>query len=773
MTSSGRMDPAAAHSAEHPNVNSAEALHFLLAKTPAVVYRCGPGPDYPTAFMSQSIESRFGFSPQEFLEDAHFLEKNIHPDDLPNFQSQMRNLEQQGTICCEYRLRKKNGPYVWVHDDFSLILDANGQITGLIGTLFDINDRIRAEQAFAESQERLALALDGARLGLWDHHFPSGRVIRSENWATMLGYSLDEIDNMANIWKSLIHPDDLDAVEKTAFEHESGQIPEFLVEHRMRTKTGEWKWILNWGRILERDENGDPIRAAGVHLDISDRKEAELRLRESEARVRAIFESAQDSIFVKDPDLRYVSVNPALEKLFGLTEDDIIGLTDEELFGPEVAAQHRDEDVRVLAGEVLNMQGTKKIQGRARTFDVIKAPLRDVESNVIGLCGIARDVTETKRLQEFAVRAQRLETAGRVAGQVAHDFNNLLGPLTAFPELIKNMLPPGHPALDLIDLIENSAHQMAEINQQLLTLGRRGHYSQESLDLNQSVRDCLGQIIPMPDTVIVETDLAKNLLRINGGASQIARALSNLVANACDEMADFGTLSIRTENIYVDETCGEGKHIPKGEYVKLTLTDTGGGMSRATMARMFEPFFTTKTTDRKRGSGLGLSVVHAVVEDHLGYIDCDSVEGQGTSFSLYFPATRDATEPTSAETVGGDESILVVDDDYIQREVSRTLLETLGYQVNAVASGELALAAVRDGHPNLVILDMIMPGGIDGTETLRKLREIDPTQRAIVVSGFAESERVDEALDLGAGAFLRKPLTLSAIARAVRTELDR
>jgi len=268
--------------------------------------------------------------------------------------------------------------------------------------------------------------------------------------------------------------------------------------------------------------------------------------------------------------------------------------------------------------------------------------------------------------------------------------------------------------------------------------------------------------------------LEGELLNIKGGRAQLYRALFNLANNARDAMHDKGTLVLKTENYYVEQRAVKYNRIPQGEYVKVTVTDTGCGIPPEHISRIFDPFFTLKTTDKKRGSGLGLSVVDAVVKDHKGYIDIESEVGQGTSFYVYFPITREIPTPVAANNiVGGTESILVVDDDPVQREVTKNLLERLGYRVTTVESGEKAVSVFKSSTFDLMILDMIMLPGIDGVETLRRVRQISPTQKSLLVSGFSESQRVNEALKMGAGGYIRKPLDLKVIATAVRQELGR
>jgi CheY-like chemotaxis protein len=284
----------------------------------------------------------------------------------------------------------------------------------------------------------------------------------------------------------------------------------------------------------------------------------------------------------------------------------------------------------------------------------------------------------------------------------------------------------------------------------------------------------LRQVRNCPEPVEVKTEFAEDLLNVKAGAAQISRLVFNLINNGLDAMDGGGTLKIRTENWYADHLSGNFAQVPQGEYVKLTISDTGCGIEREHLDHIFEPFFTTKTTDRRRGSGLGLSVVHAVVQDHDGFIDISSRPSQGTSVYVYLPITRESARVDAPDELrGGSESVLVVDDDPVQCDVSKSLLTRLGYRVSTVNSGEEAVKYLESEPCDLLILDMIMPGGMDGADTLEAALAVNPAQRAVIVSGFAESERVLRAEELGAGAFLKKPLTRSILARAVRAELDR
>jgi PAS domain S-box-containing protein len=547
-------------------------------------------------------------------------------------------------------------------------------------------------------------------------------------------------------------------------------------------ETGEMQWLLINTEPLMDPVTGEVREVMATFSDITELKLAQAELTNERERLGITLRSIGDGVIATDAQGRITMINEVASDLTGFDEESAIGRPLEEVF--RIINENTRETVESPVHKVMR---TGRIVGLANSTLLINrdgrelviadsgAPIRNEQGEIVGVVLVFRDVTEKRRLQDFTVRAQRLETAGRIAGQVAHDFNNLLAPLMAYPPFIREAVPDNVEVSDYIDKIEKAAEQMAEINQQLLTLGRRGHYAVENLNLNDVVRQVIKQFQPAPETLNFDISLASDLMPVRGGSSQLYRVIANLVTNATDAMQGVGRLTLRTENFYLDESAGRYGHIPKGEYVKLSVIDTGSGIPHVILNKIFEPFFTTKTSDRRRGSGLGLSVVHSVVEDHGGYVDFDSTMGKGTQFYIYLPVSRESlpSESTSEQITGGNELVLVVDDDWTQRDVTVTLLEKLGYRASSVESGEKAVELLKDRPHDLIILDMIMPGGMDGAETFEHIRQMYPDQKAVIISGYAENDRVRRALDLGCGAFVRKPITLKSVALAVRRELDR
>ncbi len=661
---------------------------------------------------------------------------------------------------------------VWTEQEETLFREVSRRIEDGLSSLMLLRDLQESEELNRAVIEHSPVGVSVRnRFGRLLSFNPSWRKIWNVSETSLADYlgrertqlELDERDDYLGEWR--------EDVRRVYQEGGVFHVPQLRLKHPGAEGP---RWVSQLFYAI-KDSEGAVDRVVILTVDISDRVRSERALRQSENRLTEAQRIAHVGDWLHDVSSDRIAWSEEMFRIVGRQPQPVTQDFVDSVFHPDDLPL-----VREALKEGQSVRNQADFEGRIVRPDgeVRHVLLRwkrnfDDEGNETSRLGTVQDVTERRRLQEAATRAQRLETAGRIAGQVAHDFNNLLGPLTAYPDLIRDLLEPGHPAHELMDAIESAAQQMAAINQQLLTLGRRGHYEQTVVDLNEIVREAAAREIPRPKSLVVELDLAAGLMGIRGGGAQIARAVTNLLANARDAMMDTGVLTLRTENLYVDDVRGHLERVPKGEYVRLTIADTGSGMSAETMSKMFDPFFTTKTSDRRRGSGLGLSVTHAVMEDHRGYIDCESEVGRGTSMCLYFPVTHDhQSPPDTAEVVGGSEKVLVVDDDPIQRSVASRLLARLGYHVQAVESGEQAVKLLGSEAFDLLVLDMVMPGGIDGAETYRRILKGHPTQRAIIVSGYAEGERVDLTLHRGAHTFLKKPLTPTAFAHAVHRALD-
>lgn len=389
---------------------------------------------------------------------------------------------------------------------------------------------------------------------------------------------------------------------------------------------------------------------------------------------------------------------------------------------------------------------------------------------------------ERLKLETQLQRAQKMEAIGTLAGGVAHDLNNILSGLVSYPELLLMELEEDSPLRGPILTIKKSGENAASVVNDLLTLARRGVAVTEVLNLNSIISDYLNspefEKLKLEHSGIrIVTELEENLMNIAGSPIHLTKTVMNLVSNAIEAMTSGGSVIIKTENKYVDKPVGGYDTIAEGDYVVFSVDDSGIGISSEDIERIFEPFYTKKVMGLS-GTGLGMAVVWGTVKDHNGYIDVQSIENQGTTFTIYFPVTRqeapaDVTPFSIDVYKGNGESILVVDDIAQQREIASGILTLLGYKVTSVPSGEHAVSYLEDHRADLLVLDMIMDPGMDGLDTYARALEIRPGQKAIIASGFSETKRVKEAQDLGAGAYVKKPYTIEKLGLAVREELDR
>ncbi|MCE5275930.1 MAG: response regulator [Syntrophaceae bacterium] len=518
------------------------------------------------------------------------------------------------------------------------------------------------------------------------------------------------------------------------------------------------------------------------------------KMQASEEKYRELVESANSIILRIDMQGRITFANLYAQDFYGYAEEVMLG---KNIFGflvPEKDFRGRD-----LSSQVKDFLRDPEIKGARETENILKSGERvwvswsnkiihDPDGVLTEVLCVGNDITarkkaeqEKKQLETQLIRAQKMEAIGALAGGVAHDLNNILSGITSYPELLLMEIPEGSPMRKAILTIKKSGDKAAAIVQDLLTLARRGVNISNVVDPNTIVKDYiespefrkLKEYHPHVEFVM---NLDENLKCILGSEIHLGKTVMNLISNAAEAMSTDGTVTVSTDNRYLEKPLKGYDTVDEGEYAVLSISDTGVGISPEDLKRIFEPFFSKKVMGRS-GTGLGMTVVWSTVKDHNGYIDVESVEGKGSRFDLYFPVTnrlakgKDLHGPIQAYS--GTERVLVVDDAEEQRDITRNLLKKLGYVVEVAGSGEDALAYLSDHKADLVILDMIMDPGMDGLGTYREILEIRPGQKAIIVSGFSESDRVREALRLGAGAYIRKPYALTDLARAVRTELDR
>jgi len=462
----------------------------------------------------------------------------------------------------------------------------------------------------------------------------------------------------------------------------------------------------------------------------------------------------------------------------------ILGVHEEELLSADFMTLFRPEDHRRLA-ECLEMTGSSQQHAALDEAAMVNnklvelkfVPIRDEGQDSIVV--ILSDVTHQKHLEAQLQRAQKMEAVGTLAGGVAHDLNNILSGIVSYPDLLLMQIPEDSDLRDPIMTMRDSGKKAVTIVQDLLTLARRGVAEIEPVNLNEIIEQYLKspecqKLRSYHPLVDMRCRLGADLLNIMGSPVHLSKTVMNLISNAAEAITHEGTITVESHNCYVDRPINGYETVAEGEYICLKISDTGSGMSATDLEHIFEPFYTKKKMGRS-GTGLGMAVVWGTVRDHHGYIDIKSQTGAGTTVTLYFPATRkirDAEEVMPLDDyMGSGELLLVVDDGKEQREITSGMLTALGYTVETVPSGEAAMEFLRQQSVDLIVLDMIMDPGMDGLDTYRKIIESRADQKALIVSGYSETERILEAQKLGAGAFLKKPFTLDKLGQAVKKEL--
>ena len=521
-------------------------------------------------------------------------------------------------------------------------------------------------------------------------------------------------------------------------------------------------------------------------LNVTIRRRAEIALRESEEKYRRIFENSVVGFFQSTLGGRFITVNPAFAKmlLYDSPEDLVASISDiatQYYVNPKDREKYQNIVRKHGKVDGFEIQVQRKDRSIIWVSNATRAYFNE-EGQILHYEGLVNDITDRKQAEkvvlesnEIKARFKKMESLGLLAGGVAHDLNNILSGIVSYPDLLLSDLPKDSSLRKPIETMKNSGERAAAIVQDLLTMARGVATNKEPLNLNTLIREYLDSpefenLKQRNQPIEIEVNLDKNLFSIYGSQIHIRKVVMNLISNAAEAIDIKGKISIFTANCYVDKPFRGYDEFNEGEYIVLSVADNGSGISDDDINRIFEPFYTKKVMGRS-GTGLGLAVVWNIVQDHKGYIDLVN-EKNNTTFSLYFPATRELISESDSQRAieeyqGNEETILIVDDIESQRNIVRSMLKKLGYSPRSVSSGEEAVEYVKQHEVDLIILDMIMDPGINGSVTYERILKIKPRQRAIIASGFAETDEVKRAQQLGAGKYLKKPFTMEQLGLAV------
>jgi len=691
-------------------------------------------------------------------------------------------VQEKGTYSGEVGHITKDGKLFPTLMTSTLLKDAQGNPFGMTGIARDISKHKAAEEALRQSQEKYHLLVENVPSILWKTSEKGITVFISSNIKEIYGYSPKEIYmDSYNSWLKRIHHDDLPEVKKS-FQALFDRGKKFDVAYRIKRKDGEWIWIRDLANVVH-EENGEKY-AYGVFTDITDYKQMEKALRESEEKYRSIFVAESDGIFLIDAEnMEHLDVNDAALELFGYKRDEFLSLRTTDISSEPDKTVKNINSGEIGKGLTVPLRYARKKDGTIFPVEVSASFFKLYGRKTI--CATIRDITKRKRaeeekdrLNEQLRRSQKLVTIGTLAGGIAHDFNNILTPIIGYTDIILDELPKINPIYEDLVAIQQGSIRAKELVQQILTFSRQVEKKREPLQLQMIVMEVVKLLRPsIPSAIEIRQNINSSCRKILADPAQIHQVIMNLCTNALQAMEEKGgVLTIELQGMTVGREMAKfHPNLEENEYIRLSIGDTGIGIDEARIDRIFEPFFTTKAEGK--GTGLGLSVVHGIIRSHGGDILVFSEPQKGTTFHVYLPAIsveKNIDKEKAAAIQGGNESLLLVDDEEMVCRMLQIMLEGLGYSVKKKNSAIEALEIFKKQPDDfdLVITDLTMPD-MTGLELAGELHKIRSKLPIILMTGYnahishnIKKYNVMEAI-------ISKPITKKNLAGVIRTILEK
>jgi PAS domain S-box-containing protein len=763
---------------------------FLAENTSDVIWTLSD--DLRFTYVSPSVERMRGYSPEEVM--AMGLDEALTPrsfakviDRLTEVDALLADAQVMPTwITMELEQPCKDGSTVWTEAAIRRVVDTGSGLDCYVGVSRDIGDRRRAQEALRQSERRLELAIEGSRGGLWDmpldptsDTLPDAMYL-SPRLKAILGYRDDELPGSLAAWMDHIVEEDVPKLLPAARASFRDGQELHEVEYRVRTRARDIRWIMSSGRV-ERDPEGRAMRWTGIAWDVTNRKLAEIAIRESEARYRRLFDDAVLGILRTSPDGRLLEVNRAFSRMFGYDSPET--MVEEVTDVARDLYADPDERPAVIAkglvgdGPYLGEVHYRRRDGSDLWCNLFGWPVENTADGSVDIEGFVEDVSNRRTLEEQLRQSQKLEAIGRLAGGVAHDFNNILQAILGSVEFARVHRADPEVLDRYLDGVRDGAEKATTLTRQLLAFSRRQVLQRSVVDIGGLVTDMLTMLRRIVgEHLELHFEPGPDITTILADRGQIEQVVMNLVVNARDAMPDGGTIRVSTRTRVADQVfCSDHRWAVPGTYAMLEVEDSGDGMSPDILDRVFEPFFTTK--EMGRGTGLGLSTVYGIVEQHGGRIDVTSEVGRGSRFTVYLPASDRQPSPTlrPAEGLveGGSETILLAEDEETVRSLAIEALEAAGYTVLAASDGRQAAELWNDHHNTIdvAILDVVMPG-LGGLEVHGLVRRDAPDLPVVFSSGYSLDAISRDFTADPTTTLIEKPYSLANLLQTIRRMLD-
>jgi PAS domain S-box-containing protein len=699
----------------------------------------------------------------------------IHPEDqeprILSWNQWVQTGEPGTPYQNEGRIVRPDGTIRWFYCLIFPEINSNGSLVGYIGFLTDITTRKQAEIALQQSEEKFRHFAENSHAVVWIAQPTSlDNVYVNPAYETIWGRSRQSLKDRPDSWLDAIHPDDRERVRTKLEQQRQGETSD--AEYRIVRPDGSVRWIWDWGFAI-RNEMGQVYRYGGIAEDITTRKQAEEKIREQ----AALLDITTDAIFVRDLKCCILYWNGGAERLYGWLATEVLGRNDCEFLYKQISPSV-EEALRMVIEQGEWQGDLNKITKSGQEIIVCSrwTLMRDGLGQPKSILTVDTDITEKKQLQTQFYRAQRLESLGTLASGIAHNLNNILTPILAAAQLLPlkfSHLNENEQQRELLNILEENSKRGSELVKQITAFAHGSEQKRliplQTRQLLQEIEQIVKSTFPKSIEICIQIS-SPNLWTVLADSTQIHQVLMNLCINARDAMPQGGILSLCAENFHVDENFARMNLDAKvGDYVVITVSDTGCGMAQEVQERIFEPFFTTK--ELGKGTGLGLSTTIGIIKNHGGFINVYSKVGEGSQFQVYLRATDISAKQSAKDSQtfrGNGELILVVDDEASVRNIVQTSLEEFNYKILTASNGidAFSLYAEHKNEISLVLMDIQM-SLIDGLSVIRVVQQINPKVKIIAISGQASNFKLLEASGLNVQAFLPKPYTIAELLNTI------